>query len=555
MAIRIMQTPKPVTIAHETTLDSPSDDELRQGQIPTAISRSVAWTMIGLFLVLLAGVPVLQLAVELARGETPQVLDLFTRTPVRKNLKDWEDNLEKVSVVKSFFQPVLQEALCTMGGFGNTNVVVGRDCWLFYRPGLDYLGGPGILDPVRLDQRRRQMLDDGEADPHPDPRPAIVLFDRQCRAAGAHLIVVPVPDKAAIQAARLTERLDFAQPIAPPDNPDFALLMEELRREGVDVFDPSPSQVASDDVRFLIQDTHWTPAWMETVARDLARYVESKVKLGPATAFSVQAETHNVTRVGDLVDMLNLSPKQTAYPPQTVAIRRVLETNGLPWQSRSNAEVLLLGDSFTNIYSVEAMGWGDAAGFAERISYALRRPVDRISRNDAGAYAARQMLSTALARGKNRLAGKKVVVWEFAARELTSGDWKLVDMTLGRPAPSRFLVPEKGTEKIVMGVVESVAAAPRPGTVPYKDHIIAVHLTDLEDDNGPIAGGEAIVYMWSMRNNVWTHAARYRQEQKVKVRLKPWTDVAGRLEAINRKELDNDALSLEEPCWGEEVER
>ena len=69
-----------------------------------------------------------------------------------------------------------------------------------------------------------------------------------------------------------------------------------------------------------------------------------------------------------------------------------------------------------------------SAGFAERLSFHLRRPVDRIARNDAGAYATRQMLAWELTRKPDRLKGKKVVVWEFSARELSIGDWKRLDM-------------------------------------------------------------------------------------------------------------------------------
>jgi hypothetical protein len=54
------------------------------------------------------------------------------------------------------------------------------------------------------------------------------------------------------------------------------------------------------------------------------------------------------------------------------------------------------------------------------------QPIDWIARNDAGAYATREMLSSQMAQGRNRLAGKRVVVWQFAARELAVGDWRSV---------------------------------------------------------------------------------------------------------------------------------
>jgi alginate O-acetyltransferase complex protein AlgJ len=48
---------------------------------------------------------------------------------------------------------------------------------------------------------------------------------------------------------------------------------------------------------------------------------------------------------------------------------------------------------------------------------------------------------------------------------------KLLDLKLGEAKPSRFLSLKAGEEIAVSGTVESVSPVPRPGTVPYKDHI------------------------------------------------------------------------------------
>ena len=40
-------------------------------------------------------------------------------------------------------------------------------------------------------------------------------------------------------------------------------------------------------------------------------------------------------------------------------------------------------------------------------------------------------------KANDRLADKKVVVWQFAARELAVGDWKLLDMTLKQSIADR----------------------------------------------------------------------------------------------------------------------
>jgi alginate O-acetyltransferase complex protein AlgJ len=66
---------------------------------------------------------------------------------------------------------------------------------------------------------------------------------------------------------------------------------------------------------------------------------------------------------------------------------------------------------------------------------------------------------------------------------------------------------------------------------------------------------EALVYLWSMRSNVLTPAARYRPGDQVAVRLRPWSDVEGKYEAINRSDLEDEAVHLQEPCWGEPITR
>jgi alginate O-acetyltransferase complex protein AlgJ len=131
-----------------------------------------------------------------------------------------------------------------------------------------------------------------------------------------------------------------------------------------------------------------------------------------------------IARVGDIVDMLKLPEDQDLFRPQAVTIQQVRAGDGTPWAPDEKADVLLLGDSFTNVFSQAPMGWGEAAGLAPHLARALGRPVDVIAQNDSGAFATRKLLSEALGAGEDRLAGKQVVIWEFAARELSVGDWR-----------------------------------------------------------------------------------------------------------------------------------
>jgi hypothetical protein len=119
--------------------------------------------------------------------------------------------------------------------------------------------------------------------------------------------------------------------------------------------------------------------------------------------------------------MLDLPEASALFPPERVWLHRVLLPDGSAWRSTRGADVLLLGDSFSNIYALESMGWGTSGGFAEQLSYALGRPLDRIIQNDEGAFATRAILQ----QDPSRLDGTRVVVYQFAARELAFGDWRM----------------------------------------------------------------------------------------------------------------------------------
>ena len=98
--------------------------------------------------------------------------------------------------------------------------------------------------------------------------------------------------------------------------------------------------------------------------------------------------------------MLQLPEDQEIFPPETVTIHPVETATGEPWRSREDAEILLLGDSFSNIYSLEGMGWGANAGLAEQLSYYLQKPVDKLCINDNGAFASRELLQQDLKNGQ-----------------------------------------------------------------------------------------------------------------------------------------------------------
>jgi hypothetical protein len=489
---------------------------------------------------------------SIASSPSPWQAILDVNGRILREITSYENDLKENSAIVQALVPLMQVPISGWLKGGTEDALIGRDGWLFYRKDIDSLAGPGFLEPAVL-ARRAAGGSELVAPPQPDPIKAILDFRDQLASRGIALIVMPVPVKPTVYPERFSARYEGRTGVV--QNPSFTAFLERLEQEGVTCLDVAPllaeaTSAAADRSLYLKTDTHWTPAGMELAATALARLARSTVRLPPATdRFSAIAT--EVTAVGDVAGMLKLPPERRIFSPETVTIRQVQAGDAVLRPDR-NAEVLFLGDSFANIYSLAPMGWGDAAGLVEHLALALGLPVDAITRNDAGSFATREMLAKELQRGNDRLAGKKLVIWEFAARELAWGDWKILPLTLGEKREVGMYVPPAGATKLVRGVVRAVSPSPKPGSVPYKDHIVMVHVEALESADDPAADGqEAVVFAWSMRDNVQTPPAAWRPGDVVELRLKPWADVAGDYEAINRSELDDEAAMLAEPAWGE----
>ena len=491
---------------------------------------------------------------EVAGGGMKPSAWLAANRRLLKIIEQTEDDIEEQAAVASWLRPWTQRGLL-MAGVGNEKVYPGKESWLFYRQDIDSVTGPGFLEELQLERRTGDAAEWEEA-PRPDPLPAIIDFHHQLSTRGISLLVVPVPVKPELEAKKFTNRLQGRSLV---QNSSYSQFLAQLEDAGVWVADVSAwlaeYKHGQPKVPFLLTDTHWTPAAMQWVAKRLAAELAGHLSGSKTTAASTRTEVEVVTNKGDIAAMLDLPVALNPYPDETVRIERITYPEGAPWRAGGDAELLVLGDSFSNIYSLGAMGWGESAGFVEHLSHYLSRPVDRIIRNDQGAHATRQLLSREQARGRDRLAGKKVVLFQFASRELALGDWPLLSLQLKEPEPSAFLSVEPGERMRVRGLIREVSAVPRPGSVPYRDHVVSIHLVDIRSNDNPDSYSQAVVFMQSMKDNVWTRAARLRPGDEVELTVMNWSDVAGEKDGLNRSELDQLELQLQEPVWAEWQEK
>ena len=464
------------------------------------------------------------------------------------NMKILETDLEENSFLRRFCLPPLQYLLTRFLGQGNEKVVIGKAGTLHYSPGIDALVGPPFLSEIQQGARV-EAAKAWDRPVQPDPLLAIRQFRDQLAARDIALLVLVAPTKASVEPGTLSGRFFESGPV----NSSWPTFVAALKKENIPLFDPRKilaGYAQKHNTAFLATDTHWLPGAMETVAAKFAGYIRQRF---PGLSYDEQAlQQVEVVREGegDIARMLVLPEGEKLYPPQQVITHQVLSQENEFWQPTRQSELLLLGDSFTNIYSVEGLGWGSGAGFAEQLSRFLGAPLDLLSRNDNGAYVTREMLAAELHRGRDRLEGKRLVIWEFAERELVLGDWRLFDLDLRQAVTSDFYQVEDGAQELISGTVAAVSRSARPGSVPYRDNILTLQLVDVAGENGTVHG-QAIVYGWGMRDNVLMPLARIRPGDRIKMTLTSWDSVESRYGGYRRSPLDDEMLELELPNWGE----
>lgn len=341
-------------------------------------------------------------------------------------IEAFENSLEEDSALIALVQPRTQLLLTRWLRAGNEEVYPGFDGWLYFRPDVDFLTGAPFLAPEVLKLRARGG-DQWSPPPQPDPLPAIAELRRQVEAAGAELLVIPTPLKPAIHPEMFSRRYAGATgPIRNPSEEDFATRLQEV---GTAVFDPAVvmarARQESGQAQFLRTDTHWTPQAVDQIARQLAALIHTRYGLQPVIRFDRRDAI--AENLGDLAVKLRLPPGQSLITPEAVRIQRVFGLDRQLWKPDPGADILLLGDSFTNVFSAPELGWGTAAGLAEQLSFHLGRPLDRLAVNAGGAHATREALRRAVGGEQGRLAGKRLVLYQFANRELAGGNWKLFD--------------------------------------------------------------------------------------------------------------------------------
>jgi SGNH hydrolase-like domain, acetyltransferase AlgX len=244
-----------------------------------------------------------------------------------------------------------------------------------------------------------------------------------------------VPNKEAVYPEMLAGRAADAGVLVCETTRRLLDRLEQSGIEYVDLFEAfrraRQGESRSDPRRlYLAQDTHWSPEGARVAAGAVAR----RALDGGAVDRGDRAYGErpvNVRRHGDLVEMLRVPQIGRALEPETLECLQVVQSDGrTPYRDATDSEVLILGDSFLRIYERDEPG---AAGFIAQLARELGRPLAAIVNDGGGSTVVRQEL----ARRPALLMNKRLVIWEFAERDIRYGaeGWRIVPLARSGTTP------------------------------------------------------------------------------------------------------------------------
>jgi hypothetical protein len=369
------------------------------------MTRACSKTLVFAFVGIIFAVPLFQAVWEKAvEHESLRVLGVFKKTPSEANLRGFEKDLEESSKFADLVRPLFRRARWLLLHDLGDKAVAGGDGWAYYGPDVRYLG-------------ERYFRDCKPEGPTDDPAEVVADFAAQLGRRGIHLLVVPVPSKPGIAPEHLRRGLTPSLDLSVHTQ----RFMGELRSRGIDIVDLYTPLVRAQRERpdqprlYLAADTHWTGDGARLVAGLLADRVRAVVgtkALAPQRNY--RREVVTVARHPDIPRMSRLPNQETAFPPENTTAYRVFDDQDAPYADSDDAQILLLGDSFSRIYQTDEP---EAAGLIANLAYELHTPLTTIV-NDGGAST---LVRQELARNLDLLRGKRIVIWAFVERDLRFG--------------------------------------------------------------------------------------------------------------------------------------
>ena len=452
---------------------------------------------------------------DIAWVPTIEIFKKDSGTTITEHLQQYENSLEDAEFTeppRRFVQTILSKGPLHEG---NSKTRIGKNGWFFLKTSLDSLTGYGSIktEPTSVSKA-----------PSPihwqSPLKTIKRFAEQLYEFGVHLVIVSIPVKPMIYPEHLGQTTQG--PVIHPDSDIFYSALRSL--PNVDVLDLTLPlfKLKSNSKVFLKQDTHWSPEGMEETAKIIAEHIKSK---GWDYNKNVLKTNNNESRssLGDLVENLNTYGKN--FDKETVMATPV-EGQTIDRES----SIVLLGDSFTNIYSTDTtLNWGKHAGLADHIALHLGGSLDVIAINGGGATRVRKKLASRKGSAAS-MKKKRAVIWAITSRDLflssTSAHearvhWEDVVFDNREPEPNLI------SRVRVRAKILSKPKLPDPKSTTYTALLYGADYEILETTSGKIEtdGNKIAVMHWAYKNRQMLPSSNYKIGEERILNLIPFDEI------------------------------
>lgn len=293
--------------------------------------------------------------------------------------------------------------------------VTGEAGWLFLKEELQHLAaGPFWGEDAAAASLTRDKAS-------ADPLKAIVAYNGKLAERGITLYLMPVPPKALVYPDKLAPGLtpgDAAAEVAR-----YEEFYGKLSGAGVKVINLLPQLLKHRDERQLYcrTDSHYSAAGLDMFAAAAADALKKEPWYKDVAKKEFSFARLPLRLNGDLRQMAGGSGAEEEMELQVVTAA----DGGGQVESDPRSPVILLGDSHTLVFQAGGDLHAKGAGLFDHLSAKLGFAVDLLGVRGSGVTPARIKLFQRAKQDPSYLAGKKALVWCFAAREFTgAGGWK-----------------------------------------------------------------------------------------------------------------------------------
>lgn len=346
-------------------------------------------------------------------------------------LRAFESQMEDESVIANSSRKVMQRVYANVFSEYGDKALRGSDEnsneWLFYKPGVNYLVKPSVLDS------RSKKVDANDTRITDNPVDIITEFRDQLQSRGIELLVMIVPTKGSIYPEYLNSCYEDQGPGQLGYTSDIIQRLKVKDIQTLDLFTlfHNLKKNPRNQSLYLKQDTHWSPFGVKNAATALSQKIKSM------SWYQVPQKRHEyitqdtiVSRMGDIAEMTEI---ENYFPTQEVKAQRIFKisrdslgviTSKRPYRDdHRRSRILYLGDSFSRIFQTDTP---TSAGIISHLAKELGEDLSSIVSDGGASTLVRQKL----ARKKKLLKRKKLVIWEFVERDFRYGaeGWKRVEL-------------------------------------------------------------------------------------------------------------------------------